>query len=281
MRTTDLSQSGFTLFQAVIGLAVMSIMVLGSMSLFSNMLRQTKTIQTAAEFNQLRDEVVGVVHNADLCTARLKGLDTTQASQEFSVTLPGSNRIMGAGNDYSSNWKITKMAIEQVSTVPNTVNPNLRSAIVSLRAQKNGFATNQVYGSEFKDDSFSIYFEIDGASQINNCVSVSENSVAQANCMSMGGIWDGTKTPACSLPAETVQANCTAFGGVFDLAKNPPCQLPNPCAANEIQVTQIDLISVCKTMSQLVASSCGANEVLVTDAGNNPTCVNKNVFAGP
>jgi hypothetical protein len=99
--------------------------------------------------------------------------------------------------------------------------------------------------------------------------------------MSMGGIWDATKASACSLPAETVQASCTSFGGTFDLTKNPPCQLPSACGPNQIQVTQIDQTTVCKSMSQLIASSCGANEVLVTDAANNPTCVNKNIFAGP
>jgi type II secretory pathway pseudopilin PulG len=262
------NDKGFTLIQMLIGIALLGVMSMASLSLFTGMMKQAKSSESTAEFSKMHDDISTIVRNSDLCTAALKGITVGQSASEVRFNLPGSNRSIEAGKGYGANWNLQSVSLSGVVPVAGAA-PNMRQGLLTLNAFKQSDATAT------KRDEFYIYFTLDASNQIDSCLSSTDPEIVKANCASLGGTSTGTN---CTLPPVSAVNNCNALGGTYDNTKTPKCQLKNPCAANEIFMGTIAGVPQCKSPDRVVASSCTPDQVLIS-SGGNVICVDKTTVA--
>jgi hypothetical protein len=170
--------------------------------------------------------------------------------------------------NYGNKVTVTNLVLHQVSAIPNSPT-NMRQAVISLSTQMNvGDVANPI-----KTDHFSIYILVDSANKIISCLNSTSEALGQANCVSIGGVWDPNRNPECRIDPTSPSANCAALGGTFVAAANPPCQISPACPVGEIFLGYNAGNPICSTFQALLAGLCPDNNMLSSDGMGNLVCI--------
>lgn len=265
------NNKGFTLVQVLVGVGLISVMSMASLSIFNNMMKQSKTSESLAEFNKMHDEVSTIIRNTDLCSAALKGVNVANGDTAVKFQLPGSNRSLEDNKQYGKNWDINSVKLSGVTSLPNFQDPTMRQALLTISAQKKAESTSM------KVDEFYVFFTVDPSDNIVTCISSPDQKTVKDNCDSLGGLSTGTN---CNLPPVSPVANCEKLGGKYDPTRSPACQIKSPCNQEEIFMGYVGGVAQCKTPQKIVGDGCTADQVLVAVNGS-VSCIPKSKIRLP
>jgi hypothetical protein len=193
--------NGFTLIEALVGVGLIGILAIGSLSISGNMLSASVTSEDSQEVTALNYEINASLYNQPVCTSKLAGT-TSQDGVEFSL-----GPSIGAGKKYGK-ISIASLKLANIVQVGPVSDPIYHADVV-LTGEKRAMGLG---GQAFTVRS-GVYYRTAG-STITSCVGV---GVSSASCATLGGTWTGG---SCNF--------CTALGGT--LRPDGSCGLPSPFA---------------------------------------------------
>jgi hypothetical protein len=195
------SEGGFTLIEALVGVGLIGILALGSLSISGNMLNASVTSEDSQEVTALNYEINASLYNQPVCTSKLAGT-ISQEGVEFSL-----GPAIGAGKKYGK-IAIGSLKLTNIVQVGPSSDPIYHADVV-LTGEKRAMGLG---GQAFTVRS-GVYYRTSG-STITSCVGV---GLTSATCATLGGEWTAG---SCNF--------CAALGGT--LRGDGSCGLPSPYA---------------------------------------------------
>ena len=180
------NQKGFTIIEALITLAVMSIGALALLSMTLDSLKSQVNVNSLSDWTNLQSRITVFISNPNLCPSVIKNVNGT------ALSLASENITQGAV--LSSGDTVTQLYYSFISTTPN---PNEYTYQLTMAGTKNSFSAGPAPLRPFK---IAFTATLDSS---NNVVACSLLTVSpQVSCSALGGTWQQQGTSGnykCSL----------------------------------------------------------------------------------
>lgn len=259
---------GFTLMQMLVTLGLISILSLGVSSIFANMISEAQKNESRNNVTELRSFMAVFFRNADKCTTALQGTQLPGPGAKTDIVISMDSVPVQKNSKYGNQVQVTDLVIQQATSIPNAP-VNMRQATISLSTQTIHQSSAQI----IQTDHFSIYVLADSSDKIVSCLSHTSEALGQANCLSIGGIWNVNGNPQCKIDPTSPSANCASIGGIYIPGSPAPCQMTPKCAPNEIFLGYAGGFAKCTPFQSLLNGICPDNNMIASDGSGNLICI--------
>ncbi len=187
--------SGMTLMEMMVVIGILSVVLMAALQLFSDVYKTANTAEAGQDSVALFDELSRTLNNTEVCSLWFKG----------ALMADGTPVVLGA--KYLSGAVSGKVQLGQVLLKdPVEVIPGIKRARVQIEVRRRS-APDGSAGAALSSRSVAVLFKVDQTGRISECLG--DGGIAESNCQSLGGVWDGNQR-ACNLcPALGMQRSET------------------------------------------------------------------------
>lgn len=249
MKKSFYSHSGFTLTEVLVSVAILSVVVLIGLALFSNNLEQLKRQEMNLAMNALTKTALQKIRFPTICTASLSfdapftiAAASTPEGIPIRIQLQQSPNVsIATGSTNIEGLNITSLRLTNLFAADLSTSPQRYIGLVRLRAEKSSIVTG---GTAFRE-------------RILGALVIPVNSGTYA-----GGCFTDSSTPV----------TCSSLGGTYNANQDPPCTfpmvLPACTNANEYLIGFQNGVPVCQNLD----GSCPAGQYLSGLSATGAVC---------
>ncbi len=202
------NEAGFTLTEVIIAVGVLSIAILAALMIAQQSSKTSVTANVDHEISELRHDLATTLHSADLCTSKIGGGVTTNATTNGSPLVVDT---LASGTDYGRYLRIQSLTLENVTALP-TAGTYRAQASITIEKKPD------VFGSKSVQRQVSLLYSVNATNAIDKCYGGAGAVAANppATCAAFGGTWDmaSSRCDMCaSLGGTRVAGTCRLPGG--------------------------------------------------------------------
>lgn len=247
---------GLSVLEVLVSLGVFSIVIFGLSQMIINSLKHQKDVNVESGYNDFVSNLSQLVNNSDTCTDILKGQPTSGTIKVFKPGTGQSQVLLEQGMELSG-WKINKLELLNSTALAG----NRKIGTLHIELDKKD-ANYSVVKSRKKD--ILIQLSETPGNKIESCWT--QSNIAQS-CLELGGTYDDTKTPPCSLQTVVTGQSCPSGQSVTGFDADGKII----CVSNPVQTVYVTSTTAAATVTTTTTTTTAPTTIVATTTTTTTT----------